>query len=220
MKRICNMSWIVFARGLTMAMALLYLPAAAATNYCYNGSFNSSKGPLDGWNVDYDWTGNKHQMGNHNNVSYLPNFRGKKSVLKMNVPNNYESKIETPLIPYQVGDRYKCTFKIFIEDVQMKVLFQGYNLKPGIRPGGTPDMQDLRRMYKAENKDAKGASWKTMTVEFPMAQVSKLAYKHLKKVRYISVLMYVPGDTFGAGNFYLSDVQITKLPGKVSVKKK
>ena len=93
--------------------------------------------------------------------------------------------------------------------------------KPGIPPSDKPLMQDLRRSYKAENIDAtKGASWKTVTVEFPMAQVSETAATHLKKVRYITVLMYVPGATFfSPGNFYVSNMKITKLPVPFTVKK-
>jgi hypothetical protein len=194
---------------------------AAESNVCYNSSFDSEKGNFDGWNINFDWTNNSKQMGNHQNVSFLPEFKGKRNVLKMKVPSGYESKVETPLIPYKMGERYKCTFDIIIEGVDfMKVLFQGYNLKPGIPPSDKPLIQDLRRTYKAESIDAsKGAAWKTVTVEFPMAQVSEIASTHLKKVRYITVLMYVPGATFGAGNFYISNMKITKLPAPFTVKK-
>jgi hypothetical protein len=202
------------------SLAMTSSSMAAESNVCYNSSFDSEKGNFDGWNINFDWTANKHQMGNHQNVSYLPEFKGKRNVLKMKVPSGYESKVETPLIEYKMGDRYKCTFDILIEDVNMKILFQGYSLKPGIPPSDKPLMQDMRRTYKAENIDAsKGAAWKTVTVEFPMAQVSELAATHLKKVRYITVLMYVPGATYGAGNFYISNMRITKLPAPFTVKK-
>lgn len=208
--------WVCALVSLAMTLSVM----AAESNVCYNSSFDSEKGNFDGWNIDFDWTGNKHQMGNHQNVSYLPEFKGKRNVLKMKVPSGYESKVETPLIQYKMGERYKCTFDILIEDVNMKILFQGYSLKPGIPPSDKPLMQDMRRTYKAENIDAsKGASWKTVTVEFPMAQVSELASTHLKKVRYITVLMYVPGATYGAGNFYISNMRITKLPAPFTVKK-
>ena len=189
-------------------------------NYCYNGNFISEKGNLDGWNVDYDWTRNKHQQGNQNNVSYLPVFRAKKNVLKMTVPEWYESKIECPLIAYKAGERYKCTFDIYIEDVNMKMLFNGYKFAPGIRPYEHPKLQDMRRIYKTEQIDMKKSSgWKTKTIYFPgSSQVSSTAYRHLKKVRQISLLLYVPGATYGAGNFYLSNVRITKVAGKVTVK--
>ncbi len=187
---------------------------------CYNQSFTSSKGPLDGWNIDYDWTGNEHQMGNQKNASFLPQFNGRKNVLKMSVPSGFETKVETPLIPYEAGDMYKCTFDIYIENVAVHALFQGYNLKPGIPPSEPAQMQNLRRMYKAEYVQEEKGGWRTVTVSIPNPQISTTAYRHLKKIRYITVLMYVPGDTyFKDGNFYISNVNVVKLPGKVTVSK-
>ena len=213
MKKISFLGCVLFSLAMTLSTM------AVESNVCYNSSFDSEKGHFDGWNIDFDWTANKHQMGNHLNASYLPEFKGKKNVLKMIVPSGYESKVETPLIRYKSGERYKCTFDIYIDDVSMKVLFQGYNLKPGIPPSDKPLLQDMRRVYKAENIDVKGAAWKTVSVEFPMPQVSELAFSHLQKVRYLTVLMYVPGATYGAGNFYLSNLRVTKLLGPVKVKK-
>lgn len=202
--------------GLIMAQALQAAPMA--TNYCYNSDFTSDKGALDGWNVDYDWTRNKHQMGNAKNASVLPEFRGRKNVLKIAVPSGFESKVETPLIPYEAGDMYQCTFDMYVEKVVVNTLFQGYNLKPGVPPGENPKLQDMRRMYKAEYVATKGAMWKSVTVTLPHAQVSATAYGHLKKIRYITVLMYVPGATyFDDGNFYVSNLRIVKLPGKAKV---
>lgn len=203
---------------LGLVMALSSQAAPTETNYCYNSDFTSSKGALDGWNVDYDWTRNKQQMGNAKNASVLPEFKGRKNVLRIAVPSGFESKVETPLIPYEAGDMYQCTFDIYVEKVVVNTLFQGYNLKPGVPPGENTKLQDLRRMYKAEYVATKGPMWKTVTVGIPHAQVSATAYGHLKKIRYITVLMYVPGATyFEDGNFYLSNVRITKLPGKVKV---
>lgn len=204
---------------LVFVMAVTSQAAQPGTNYCYNSDFTSSKGALDGWNVDFDWTRNKHQMGNHKNVSVLPEFKGRKNVLKMAVPSGYESKVETPLIPYEAGDMYQCTFDVYIQNVVLNVLFQGYNLKPGIPPGEDTKLHDMRRMYKAEYVATKGAMWKSVTVNIPNApQISAIANSHLKKIRYLTVLMYVPGDTyFEDGNFYVSNMRIVKLPGKAKV---
>jgi hypothetical protein len=216
MKRMQHISLAV----LGFVLALPSLAATAETNYCYNSTFTSSKGPLDGWNVNYDWTGNTKQMGNHDNVSVLPSFNGRTNVLKIAVPSGFESKVETPLIPYEVGDMYQCTFDICVEKVVVNTLFQGYNLKPGIPPSETPKLQNMRRMYKAEYVASKGTMWKTVTVSLPNAQITELSYSHLKKIRYITVLMYVPGATyFEDGNFYISNVRIVKLPGKAKVVK-
>lgn len=215
MKRMQNTIGTFFG----LALALASLAASGATNYCYNSDFTSSKGPLDGWNVDYDWTRNKHQMGNAKNASVLPEFKGRKNVLRIAVPSGFESKVEVPLIPYEAGDMYQCTFDIYVEKVVVNALFQGYNLKPGISPSDPPKLQNMRRMYKAEYVALNGATWKTVTVTIPHAQISATAYGHLKKIRYITVLMYVPGATyFEDGNFYVSNLRIVKLPGKAKVK--
>ncbi len=211
----------IMRMGLCGVLALGCLPAAGQSNYCYNGSFNSSKGPLDGWNLNYDWTENSKQIGNHKLASYLPEFKGRKNVLKMAVPGGYESKVETALIAYQPGDRYKCTFDLYTEKVGLRVLFLGYSLRPGIAPGDEPKLQDLRRVYKGDAGEGGGASWKPVSVAFPHEQISELAYSHLKKIRYITVLMYVPGGTLpDPGVFYLANVKIEKLSGKCKVTKR
>ncbi|MFA7174549.1 MAG: hypothetical protein WC340_14285 [Kiritimatiellia bacterium] len=216
------MKQIYLTIGLVLGFSLTALSQAGDLNLCHNAAFDSEKGNFAGWNLDYDWTGIGLQRGNHLNASYLPEFRGKKNVLHMKVPSGYESKIECQLIAYEIGDRYKCTFDIYIEEVNMKMLFNGYQFAPGIKPYEHPKLQDLRRIYKTEQMDMrKGARWQTMTMNFPNnSQISPTAYAHLKKVRQISVFFYVPGGTyFSEGNFYLSNMRITKLPGKVSVKK-
>lgn len=216
------MKQIYLTMGLIMSLSLTALAQAGDLNLCYNAAFDSEKGNFDGWNLDYDWSGVKLQQGNHLNASYLPEFKGKKNVMHMKVIDGYESKVECKLLPYELGDRYKCTFDIYIEKVNMKMLFNGYQFTPGIRPYEDPKLQDLRRIYKTEQMDMNmAAKWQSMTMYFPNnSQVSSTAYTHLKKVRYISVFLYVPGHTyFAPGNFYLTNMRITKVPGKVSVKK-
>lgn len=209
----------VWLCGVVLVSALRAAPAE--TNYCYNSDFTSAKGPLDGWNIDYDWTLIKKQTGNAKNASVLPMFRAKERVLKMAVPSGYETKVETPLIPYEPGDRYQCTFDILVENnLEVHILFLGYNLKPGISPNEPPKLQNLRRVYKAEYVAATGAAWKTMRVTIPNETISPVAYSHLKKVRYITVFMFVPGSTYlRDGNFYVSNLKIVKLPEKVKVTK-
>ncbi|HPC49897.1 MAG TPA: hypothetical protein PL016_07180, partial [Kiritimatiellia bacterium] len=65
----------VWLCGVVLVSALRAAPAE--TNYCYNSDFTSAKGPLDGWNIDYDWTLIKKQTGNAKNASVLPMFRAK-----------------------------------------------------------------------------------------------------------------------------------------------
>jgi hypothetical protein len=200
-------------------LGLTGLTAPAQSNLCYNGAFNASQGPLDGWNVNYEWTGNSKYAGNHYNASFLPEFKGRKNVLKMVVPKDVEAKVETPLMEYETGARYKCTFDLYTE-VDLRVLFLGYNWRPGIAPGEAPKLQDMRRIYKGDALSVVGgAGWKTMTVTFPHEQISELAYSHLKKVRYVTVMLFVPGATGYVGNYYMANVKVVKLPVKCKVTK-
>lgn len=194
-------------------------PATAGANLCYNAGLNSTNGALDGWGVDYDWTDNDKQVGNVKNVSVLPEYAGRRNVIRIAVPRNFESKIETPLIPYEPGARYSCTFDILTEgNVSLRTLFLGYNLRPGIPPSeGQQRFPDMRRIYKGEASDVRAPSWKTMTVVFPHEEISELAYGHLKKVRYVTAFWFVPGATEFSGTFYLANVRVEKLPGKVKV---
>ncbi len=193
---------------------------SADCNLCYNSDFSSEKGHFDGWNLDFDWTGNSYWQGNHLNASYLPIYLGKKNVLKMIVPKDYESKLETPLVAYAAGERYRCTFDIYVDSVNMKARINGYNFKPGIRPYEKPQLQDMRPTFRTEQIDVKKGGWRRVSMDFPNnTQVSATAFRHLKKVRYISMLTYVPGATYGAGNFYIANMRITKLPGEVKIKK-
>ena len=204
---------------LSGALALGCLPVLAESNLCYNAAFNSSKGSLDGWNVNYDWNGNSKNVGNHQNASYLPEYKGRRNVLKMAVPKDFESKVETPLMEYEPGDRYKCTFDLFADVGEIRVLFLGYNWRPGIAPTEVPQLQDMRRIYKGDAISVSGAAWKSVTVAFPHEQISELAYSHLKKVRYVTVMLFVPGATGYGGAFYISNVKVVKLPAKCTVKK-
>lgn len=196
------------------------VPAGAEGNLCPNPTFNSGKEPFERWGINYDWTGNENQMGNHKNVSFLPEFKGRSNVLKMTVPNSYESKVETPLIPYETGDRYTCTFDVYDNAGCIRVLFLGYNWRPGAAPTDIPLHQDMRRIYKGDAVSVgKSPSWKTVSISFPHEEISELAFKHLKKVRFLSVYLFVPGGTGYEGDFYIANVKIVKLPGKSKVKK-
>jgi len=136
----------------------------------------------------------------------------------MVVPKEVEAKVETPLMAYEPGDRYKCTFDLYAE-CDVKVLFLGYNLKPGIAPGEAPKLQDMRRLYKGEAIRVVGAAWKSVTVAFPHEEISEVAYSHLKKVRYVTVMLFVPGATGYSGNYYIANMKVVKLPMKCKVTK-
>jgi hypothetical protein len=200
-------------------MGLASLPALAQVNLCPNGSFNCKTNPIEGWNLNYVWTENSKYTDNHTYASFLPEYKGRKNVLKIRVPKQIESKVETPLMEYEPGDRYKCTFDLYADVGEVRMLFLGYNWRPGIAPGEAPKLEDMRRIYKGDATSTSGAAWKTVTVVFPHEQISELAYSHLKKVRYVTVMLFVPGATDYVGDFYLANVKVVKLPGKSKVTK-
>jgi hypothetical protein len=205
-------------------MGLACLTAQAQSNMCHNGSFTSTStnGPLDGWNINYAWTENSIYAANHTRISYLPEFKGKKNVMQIGMVD--ESKFETPLVPYEPGARYKCTFDFYSQTVydrtsegSARVLFLGYAWRPGMAPNEAPKLQDMRRIYKGDPVSARGASWKTVTVTFPHEQISELAWNHLKKVRYVTVMVLFPSPT--VGNAYITNVKMVKLADKCKVTK-
>ena len=183
---------------------------ARAENLCYNGTFDSPEDPLAGWTYDYQWQGNSHYMQNHTRVSVEPTHRGKKNVLRIN--GSSETKVESKAIPFELGARYRCTLEM-IGNTQPHIYFTGYKWQPGIRPYPDPHLGDLRRIYKSTFRGHKvtGSSggWRRVTFEFPMENLSDLAMKHLRYVRFFTVYIIVIADA--PGEIYVDNVQVTRI---------
>ena len=195
------------------------LAQLSSSNLCYNADFTATPDPLDRWGINYDWSGSDKQIGNHKSISLLPEYHGRKNVLKIGVPASFESKFETPVMEFEPGSRYSCTFET-CGDVGYRAMFLGYNFKPGMAPYDNPKHQDMRRLYKGTASEVGGSpSWKKVTLALPSEQVSELALKSLKKVRYMTVFAYVPGGCGTKGAFYISNMKIVKLSGGFKVKK-
>jgi hypothetical protein len=205
-----------FVSSLVMSLAFNVvfagsLVAQTASNLCYNGSFDSPKGALDGWNVNYEWMNNSHFMKNHLHVSVLPVFQGKKNVLWMNPPE--QGRVESKPIPIEKGVRYKCTLDLFAPDVRF--YFNCYKWEPGIAPHPEPHIKELRRIYKSENfTEGSGGGWKTISFYLPMEELSELAYSHYKDVRFATVYM-----TRYRGGFHVANVRVVKIPGAYKIVK-
>ena len=207
-------------RRLRLARSLLLLgglwaAAAAAdseSNLCFNGSFNSTNGLLDGWNVNYEWWGNSHFMKNHEHVKVLPVFQGKSNVLWMNPPE--QGRVESKPIPIEKGVRYKCTLDLYSPDARF--YFNCYKWEPGIAPHPDPKLGELRRIYKGEPfTGGSGGGWKTISFYLPMEEISDLAWSHYKDVRFATVYM-----TRYRGGFHVANVKVVKMPGTYKVVKK
>jgi len=184
-----------------------------SNNLCYNGSFDSSStnGPLDGWTIDYRWTGNSFYQQNHNRCKPVASYGGKSQVLHVNGRAG-ETKVESRPIPFEQGARYRCTLN-YKGTTGPHMYFTGYKWKPGIRPYENPHIGDLRRIYKSQFRNTKvssgGYGWKKVTFEFPMENPSKLAQKHLKYLRMFTVYIIVINDA--KGEIYVDDVVVTRI---------
>ena len=202
--RIACLSILVLV-GATTALAY-----GTRRNLCHNGTFDHEEGPLHGWTADYQWQGNSHYMQNHTRVSVLPQYQGKRNVLFIN--GSSETKVESRPIPFEPGARYRCTLEMR-SDTSPHIYFTGYKWKPGIRPYETPHIGDLRRIYKGQfrNHDVKniGGGWKRVSFEFPLENLSKLAMKHLRHVRFITVHMIVLADF--TGKLYVDNVEVVRI---------
>ena len=184
---------------------------AVDTNLCFNGSFNSPKGALDGWNVNYEWMKNSHFMANHTWVSVLPSYQGRNNVMQMSPPE--QGRLESKLFAVEKGARYKCTLDLNAPDVRF--YFKGYKWEPGIAPHDDPQLSEMREVYRSENfTGGSGGGWKTISFEMPMEEISETAYDHYKYVRYATVYM-----TRYRGGFHVANVRVEKLPGTYRVGK-
>ncbi len=187
--------------------------AGAGNNLCYNGSFDSAStnGPLDGWTIDYRWTGNSFYQQNHNRCKPVDSYGGKSQVLHVNGRAG-ETKVESRPIPFEQGARYRCTLNLK-GTTMPHMYFTGYKWKPGIRPYENPHIGDLRRIYKSQFRNTKvssaGYGWKKVTFEFPLPNPSKLALKHLKYLRMFTVYIIVINDA--KGEIYVDDVVVTRI---------
>jgi len=199
--------WLLLLGGGWAAAAA----AQSGSNLCCNGAFNSPNGPLDGWNVNYEWMGNSHFMENHKHVSVLPVYQGRTHVLWMNPP--VQGRVESKPIPIEKGARYQCTLDLNAPNVIF--YFAGYKWEPGIAPHPDPKLSELRQIFRSAHfTGGSGGGWKTISFVMPMEEISALEWGHLKDVRFVTVYM-----TRYRGGFHVANVKVVKLPGTYQIKK-
>jgi len=184
-----------------------------SANLCYNGGFDVPGNPLDGWMIDYAWTGNHFYTGNRSKIHYLSEHAGRRSVMHINGSSG-ETKVESLPIPYEHGKHYRCTMD-YKSTTGPHIYFTGYQWKPGIRPYSDKQIHigDLRRLYKSQFRNHKergiGNGWKRTTFEFPLPNPSKLALKHLRYVRVFTVYVVVIADA--PGEAWIDKVVVTQI---------
>jgi hypothetical protein len=180
-------------------------------NLCPNGGLDAEGNPLEGWMIDYAWTGNGFYVGNKNFISALPSYKGRKGILHLRAGN--EVKVESPAIPFDLGSKYKCVMT-YQSNGSPHIYFTGYKWKPGVRPYYDKPIHlgDLRRIYKSQFRNHQyktlGGGWKQCIFDFPMDKPSKRAMQNLKYIRYFT--LYVISVTGSGVSVWIDDVQITE----------
>ena len=188
-------------------------PVNKGAELCHNGGFSHAEDPLNGWMIDYAWSGNSHYMGNKSHIKFLPRYGGKSGVMHVDGRGG-ETKVECLPIPFERGARYRCTID-YKATTGPHIYFTGYKWKPGIRPYADKPVHigDLRRIYKSafRNHKVRGLSggWKRETFEFPMTNASALSLKHLKYVRFMTVYFVVV--QYARGEAWIDNVSVKRI---------
>lgn len=209
--------------------ALLAVSAYAAGeegNLLPNGSFENPKDALTGWRHNYVSDNNRWYRDNHRHVSVVPRDGTRKGVLKIAVPtkglaDNQGVKVDSMPTPFDVSKRYKLTLHGRTTGPSCRVLIEGYQWRPGVRPCENPTFHDLRKVYRqgAGNMLYFGSkssgtfsgparSWTPGACAFPGDSLSALASKHLKRVKFLSIHIVAIGGS--AGDLFIDDVKLER----------
>ena len=186
---------------------------AGAQNLMPNGAMNDPENPTKGWVMDYKELNNSFYNDNISRVKFLASDSGKKGVIKMETKGTGMGQgvwLDSPSMPFEQGCRYKISLNIRAS-APYHIYVAGYQLKPGIRPSDSPSWFDLRTRYKGGwFPVVKGlASWQKITMEFPDKQLSALAMKNIKDVKYISIHFCA---ITGEGEVNINNLEVEKLP--------
>ena len=168
-------------------------PAPASRSLIENGSFDDPSDPLKGWTVDYAFTGNSNYIGNKAHVS-IATEGVRKNVVQFGAAGDAGVKMECRSFPIEPGFRYSCTLDI--KGGGYRIYFAGYQFTPGVRPHENPDLGELRMVYQSKATVGSSAAWKQETVELPGVALSPQAIEHLRKVRHLTVYIWMAKPGF------------------------
>jgi hypothetical protein len=166
-----------------------------------NGSFDDPANPLKGWIIDYAFTGNSNYVGNQSKVS-VSTDGARKNVVQFGYAGEQGVKMESFAFPIEPGFKYTCSLDI--KGGGYRLYFAGYQFTPGVRPHEKPELGELRMIYQSKATVGSSTEWKQEKFELPGVSLSQQAIEHLKKVRYLTVYIWMakPG--------YVDNVLVTK----------
>lgn len=175
-------------------------------NLIDNGRFDDPDAPMRGWVVCYEWTGNKHYVGNINRISVVPEEGGRTNVMRIANVTDAGSKVESPLITFAPNRRYRAT--LYVKGGPYRIEFRGYQWRPGIRPHDDPKPEELRLVYRSRAQSGSAASWERVSLEVPGVKASDLSLRHLRRVRFIRLFVYFHTDAGIGDNGFIDDVRV------------
>lgn len=171
------------------SLPLLALPPSSAPqSIIENGNFDDPADPLKGWIVDYAFTGNSHYIGNKSHVS-IATEGIRKNVVQFDSAGGAGVKMECRSFAREPGFKYTCTLDV--KGGGYRIYFAGYQFAPGVRPHENPDLGELRMIYQSKATVGSSEEWKQERVELPGVTLSQQAIDHLKKVRYLTVYIWM-----------------------------
>lgn len=175
-------------------------PAGANAPLIENGTF-ANPDPLKGWVTDYAFSGNSNYIGNKTHISVGQD--GGKNVIQFSNVGDAGVKMECRAFPLEPGFKYICN--INIKGGGYRVYFAGYQWVPGTHPHDNPELGELRMIYQSKALNSMSDTWKQEKLELPGVVLSDAALEYLKKVRYLT--LYIWMAKAGA----VSSVSVTKV---------
>lgn len=210
----------------TLLIALAGLASAdAASNLLANGSFDNPEFALANWKYKYDKEGESGYFTNHERVKVEPNVEGRSGVLSLYGDKTIlfdigqGTKVDSDPVQVKPGGRYKLTLTARSTGPSCRILVEGYQWRPGVKPHPAPGLADLRKVFKSElmyfgsqeggSVSSPGKNWQTDSLSFPAEKPTELAASKLSKMEFLVV--HIVAINGSEGNLYIDDVKLEPL---------
>jgi hypothetical protein len=190
-----------------------------------NGSFDNATNGLFGWKYVYELPGEDWYFGNHKHVSVEDQESGRGKVLRLegnaSLLGNQGVQVDSTPIPCKPIDRFRLSLWARSSGPNCRILVEGYQWKPGIKPHPDPALHELRKCYKfsqvyfgsqqAGEMGGVTRAWQKGTITFPDKAFasSPLAQSLLKKMQFVVIHIVAIGGS--PGSLYVDDVTLDKL---------